>query len=175
MDGTEDRASGAGAAGDLSYVRATASDMDLLVSARSEVMRAVWGLPDSEDMAEYERQTRDYYARAIPAGTHTAILAEDESELVGVGGISYYRVMPTVGNPTGRKAYVMNMYVRPGWRRRGVATRLLQLLLDDAARRGVTFVSLEASEDGRPLYARSGFEPMPDEMLLRQGGRGAVY
>ncbi len=31
--------------------------------------------------------------------------------LIGAGGISYYRVMPTYHNPSGNKAYIMNMYV----------------------------------------------------------------
>ncbi len=29
--------------------------------------------------------------------------------LIGAGGISYYRVMPTYHNPSGNKAYIMNM------------------------------------------------------------------
>ncbi|MGX8706420.1 MAG: GNAT family N-acetyltransferase, partial [bacterium] len=85
---------------------------------------------------------------------------------VGAGGVSYYRVMPTYHNPTGVKAYIMNMYVRPAYRRRGIATRLLELLVDDAHARGISCITLEATDAGRPLYAKFGFVPMTHEMEL---------
>ena len=41
---------------------------------------------------------------------YTAALAFDCDQFIGVGGISYFQVMPTYHNPTGRKGYIMNMY-----------------------------------------------------------------
>lgn len=46
--------------------------------------------------------------------------------------------MPTVHNPTGRKAYLMNLYTAPQYRRQGIAARILTRLVEDAHRRGVT-------------------------------------
>ena len=66
--------------------------------------------------------------------------------------MSYFQVMPTVHNPTGRKAYLMNLYTAPQYRRQGIATRILTRLVEDAHRRGVTAISLEATAIGRPLY-----------------------
>lgn len=150
----------------ISFVRASSDDVDELVESRMEVMREVWDLSAEQDMTRFSDETRDYYERAIPAGTHAAFMAYDGPAFVGCAGISYYRVMPTVDNPTGRKAYVMNMYVRAAYRRIGVASRLLELLLDDAKAKGVDWICLEASEDGKPFYAARGFVPMPDEMML---------
>lgn len=59
----------------------------------------------------------------------------------GAGGISYYRVMPTYHNPSGNKAYIMNMYTNPA-------------------------ISLETTDMGRPLYEKFGFVKMNDEMEL---------
>ena len=152
---------------DVTFERATLDDIDELVSTRLEVMREVWALAPEEPLDDCAAQTRAYFAEALPTGAHTAYLLHDGDEFVGCGGVSYYRVMPTCDNPTGRKAYIMNMYVRAPYRRRGLASQLLTLLLEDCTQRGVDFVSLEASDDGRPLYASFGFEKMEDEMLLR--------
>ena len=54
-------------------------------------------------------------------------------------------------NPTGRKAYLMNLYTAPQYRRQGIATRILTRLVEDAHRRGVTAISLEATAMGRPV------------------------
>ncbi len=150
----------------LSFRRAGREELDLLVRTRVEILCAANRLPDDTDMRAVEAASREYYLRALSDGTHTAILAFDDGAFVGAGGVSYYRVMPTYHNPTGECAYIMNMYTRPSHRRRGVATRTLDLLVTDARERGVTHIGLEATAMGRPLYEKYGFQAAEGEMLL---------
>ena len=56
--------------------------------------------------------------------------------------------MPTHHNPSGNKAYIMNMYTNPKYRRKGIA------------------ISLEATDMGKPLYEKYGFKKMNNEMEL---------
>lgn len=60
----------------------------------------------------------------------------------------------------------MNMYTAPAYRRRGIAYRTLDLLVRGAKNRGITDISLEATEAGRPLYEKYGFRKREDEMEL---------
>ncbi|MBQ8038388.1 MAG: GNAT family N-acetyltransferase, partial [Lachnospiraceae bacterium] len=78
----------------------------------------------------------------------------------------YFQVMPTYHNPTGKKAYIMNMYTNPDYRRQGIAYKTLELLVADAKERGIAAISLEATDMGRPLYEKYGFIKMNDEMEL---------
>ena len=151
---------------DLLYRKATAEDTGLLTETRIEVLRAANGLSADADMAEVERQSRAYYEEALRDETHTAYLVFDGSRFVGAGGISYYRVMPTYHNPSGYKAYIMNMYTRPEYRRMGIAYRTLDLLVQDARDRGISCITLEATAMGRPLYEKYGFTAMDSEMAL---------
>lgn len=150
----------------LVYKRATLADLDILTETRIEVLRAANRLDASADMTQVERATLAYYRSALADGSHTAYLVFDGDVFVGAGGVSYYAVMPTYHNPTGRKAYIMNMYTRPAYRRRGIAARTLDLLVQDARGRGVHAISLEATSMGRPLYEAYGFVPMTSEMEL---------
>ncbi len=150
----------------MEYRKATIDDLDVLVSTRITVLRAANKLDDSTDMSEVERESRDYYEKALLDGSHTAYLVFDDGEFVGAGGVSYFRVMPTYHNPSGRKAYIMNMYTAPNHRRRGIAYNTLDLLVKDAKAQGVSAISLEATDMGRPLYERYGFVKMNDEMEL---------
>jgi len=90
----------------------------------------------------------------------------DGEKVVATGGVSFYRVMPTCCNPSGRKAYIMNMYTAPAWRRQGIAQKTLDMLVRECRRRGVNFITLEATAAGRPLYEKYGFVAMGDEMIL---------
>jgi ribosomal protein S18 acetylase RimI-like enzyme len=150
----------------LIYKRATMEDIDVLTETRIKVLRAANRLSDDTDMSEVKKQTYDYYKKALCDGTHTAYLVFDGSIFVGAGGVSFFRVMPTYHNPSGYKAYIMNMYTNPEYRRRGIAYKTLDILVRDSKGKGVTAISLEATELGRPLYEKYGFVKMNDEMEL---------
>ena len=151
---------------ELDYRKATTDDLDILTKTRIEVLRAANGLDDNTNMSRVEKETRAYYENALENGSHTAYLVFDGDVFIGAGGISYYTVMPTFHNPTGRKAYIMNMYTRPDYRRMGIAAKTLDLLIQDAKKRNITFISLEATDMGRKLYERYGFVSMTSEMEL---------
>ncbi|MBR1854366.1 MAG: GNAT family N-acetyltransferase [Lachnospiraceae bacterium] len=150
----------------LIYKRATIDDLEFLVKTRIEVLRAANQLENTVGMEEVERQSREYYIKALKTNMHTAYLIFDDDFFVGTGGISYYDVMPTYHNPTGQKAYIMNMYVRPDYRRMGIATKTLDLLVKDAKDRGINTISLEATKMGKSLYKSYGFTKMENEMEL---------
>ncbi|MCM1525624.1 MAG: GNAT family N-acetyltransferase [Bacteroides sp.] len=141
-------------------------DIDLLTETRIEVLRAANGLSDDTDMSEAKEQSYRYYKRALHDGTHIAYLVFDGDRLVGTGGVSFYHVMPTYHNPSGRKAYIMNMYTIPEYRRRGIAYKTLDRLVEDARNNGISDISLEATSMGRPLYEKYGFVKMENEMKL---------
>ena len=151
---------------ELDYRKATTDDLDILTKTRIEVLRAANDLDDNTNMSRVEKETRAYYENALANGSHTAYLVFDGDVFIGAGGISYYTVMPTFHNPTGRKAYIMNMYTRPDHRRMGIAAKTLDLLIQDAKKRNITFISLEATDMGRKLYERYGFVSMTSEMEL---------
>ena len=148
----------------LYYKRATMEDIDELVRTRIIVLRAANKLSDDEDMSVVEEKSYAYYRRALETGEHIAYLVYDNGKFIGAGGVSFYQVMPTYHNPTGKKAYIMNMYTKPLYRRNGIAIRTLALLVEDAKKRGITSISLEATEMGRPLYEKFVFVQMKNEM-----------
>lgn len=151
---------------DVTCHQAGIEDLDLLVKTRIQVLRAANQLEETADLSQVETQSRHYYEKALTDGSHIAYLVFDGDTFVSTGGISFFQVMPTVHNPTGEKAYIMNMYTHPDYRRRGIATQTLELLVQAAKKRGVSHISLEATEMGRPLYVRYGFVSMQNEMEL---------
>ncbi len=148
------------------YKKASIEDIDELVRTRIKVLRAANKLSDDVDMSVVERESRAYYKRALENGEHIAYLVYDNETFIGAGGVSFYQVMPTYHNPTGKKAYIMNMYTAPEYRRQGIAFHTLDLLVKDAKKQGVSQIALEATKMGRPLYERYGFVKMEDEMEL---------
>lgn len=150
----------------LNYKKATIADLEILTETRIEVLRAANKLSDDVDMREVKKQTLEYYKNALKEDSHSAYLVFDADTFVGAGAVSYFQVMPTFHNPTGKKAYIMNMYTKPSYRRQGIAFKILDLLVTEAKVRGITAISLEATQMGKPLYTKYGFVKMNDEMEL---------
>ena len=148
------------------YKIATMEDIDELVRTRIIVLRAANKLSDDVDMSVVEEESYAYYRRALENREHNAYLVYDNGIFIGAGGVSFYQVMPTYHNPTGKKAYIMNMYTAPEYRRQGIAIHTLDLLVSDARQQGVSQIALEATDMGRPLYEKYGFVKMEDEMEL---------
>ena len=160
------------------YKRASLEDIELLVKTRIEVLWSANRLSDDIEMPLVEQQSREYYEESLQTESHIAYLVFDGEKCIGAGGVSFFRVMPTYHNPTGRKAYIMNMYTKPDYRRKGIAYHTLGLLIEEAKNKGVKFISLEATDMGRPLYERYGFVNMNDEMelpcLLQRGEKNEL-
>ena len=150
----------------LTIKKAGLPDLDILTQVRVRVLRAANRLDETVDMSLVEQESRRYYEKSLQDGSHAAYLVYDQDQVVGAGGVSFYQVMPTFHNPSGMKAYIMNMYTDPQYRRRGIAVRTLDLLVKECRERGVDFISLEATDMGRPLYEKYGFVKMEDEMKL---------
>ena len=148
------------------YKKATIADIDELVRTRIIVLRTANKLSNDVDMSLVEKESYEYYKSTLETGEHIAYLVYDNETFIGVGGVSFYNVMPTYHNPTGKKAYIMNVYTAPGYRRQGIAFHTLDLLINDAKEQGVLQIALEATEIGRPLYEKYGFVKMEDEMEL---------
>lgn len=152
----------------LTFKKATMEDIDILTETRIQVLRAANKLSRDIDMSEVKKQSYDYYKKALYDGTHIAYLIFDGSRFVGAGGVSFFQVMPTYHNSSGRKAYIMNMYTDPEYRRKGIAYKTLDMLIRDTKNKGITDISLEATDMGRPLYERYGFVKRNHEMELPQ-------
>jgi ribosomal protein S18 acetylase RimI-like enzyme len=151
---------------------ATVADVALLAQHRAGMFRDM-GVLEASREAPLVRATTDYLLGALPRGEYLGWVAESASlpvQPVGGAGVQLRPMLPRPG-PTpagielGPEAIVLNVYVEPGWRRRGVGEALMQAVLSDLAERKVTRIVLHASDDGRRLYQRLGFVPT-NEMRL---------
>lgn len=136
-------------------------DIAVLMAWRREVISHVFGLEPTEALLEANRQ---YYRRNIPGGSHQAFVASYCGEDAGVGAICLSEELPSPDNPSGRCAYLMNIYVRERFRRRGIAKRIINHLVDVAKELGCGKIYLESTEMAKPLYGQCGFADMRNMM-----------
>ena len=107
----------------------------------------------------------DFYSTRLAEGRAALFLAEIEAKPVGVTAI--YLLANHRSEIFGfQSAYVSNVWVEPQNRRKGIASKLMQMAVAWAKGKGCEVVRLRTSEMGRPVYASLGFVAT-DEMELR--------
>src|ERR1700677_2220218 len=109
------------------YRRATAQDAEALAALRMAFLTEVSGA--GEDAA-LQKTIQDYFARAIPKDEIFVFVAVADGKIIATSGLFFPVPPPPTRTPPGREAYIMNMYTMPEWRKRGIASRLLQMLID---------------------------------------------
>ena len=90
----------------------------------------------------------------------------DGDRVIGCATMCYIYIMPTFSHPTGKRAHLMNVYTMKEWQRQGIARQMVSMLIDEAWKRGATEISLDATEEGRPLYKNLGFTDSTEGMVL---------
>jgi ribosomal protein S18 acetylase RimI-like enzyme len=146
--------------------QATLDDLADLVRLRRTMFESM-GFDDGAQLDAADAAARAYFAEAIPAGQfHGWLAVTPTGTAVGSGGIVIDRHPPGPSNLSGRAGYIMNVVTAPGYRRRGIARRMMQVMLEWLAARGIEHVTLHATEAGRPLYRELGFVD-GNEMTMR--------
>ena len=109
----------------------------------------------------------DYFTRKMESGELTQWILEEDGELAATAALIDYEFPPSFHTPSGKKGYVANVYTAPAFRRRGLATKLLGVIAEEAKRRGYTILWLGASQWGRPVYEKFGFRENPEWLELK--------
>lgn len=160
--------------GRVAVMGASVDDIDELMAWRMEVLREVFPVSEDDSMEDLERRNRNYYVKALSEGAHVACFARADGETVGCGGVCLHTEMPSPDNPSGKCAYLMNIYTRPRYQGRGVGSAVVNWLIEEARKRGAEKVYLETSDAGRRLYEKVGFSDMDGYMKLEEQGKGSV-
>jgi len=129
----------------------------------------VWvAVSSSADADDTGRETGSGETRTC-CGRDITLGRPDEGELIASIGLVIHSVPPSPHNLVGRVGYIMNLVTLPAHRRKGIAEALLGHVLGVVRSEGVLVASLHATQVGRGIYERAGFEideSLP-EMRLR--------
>lgn len=142
------------------YRKADLNDVHQLMELRKKQLIAE-GIEANIDI---DKELYDFFNRKLGDNSLRQWLVEDDGIIIACGAVIIYELPPSYTNQNGKKGYITNMYTEENYRGKGIATTLLKKLVEEAANSGVSKLWLGASEMGRPVYKKFGFEET-DEWL----------
>ncbi|MCL2702280.1 MAG: GNAT family N-acetyltransferase [Defluviitaleaceae bacterium] len=103
------------------------------------------------------KQLRTYFAKHIPNNTFIGVFAEIEGN---VASAAYLAISEKPANTmfiTGITGTLLNVLTYPEYRRKGIAAKVINTIIDEAKKVGVAHIELWATSDGKFLYEKMGF------------------
>lgn len=141
----------------ITYRRAIAEDAETLADLRLRFALELSGEQPEAMLTALRKQLVDFFLKATANNTCISILAEYDSEVVGIGTVHLRDMAGNFRNPTGKWGYIMNMYTIPEFRKKGICSEVLNQLIIEARKAGTTAFELHATAEGEPVYLKGGF------------------
>ncbi len=148
---------------------ATSDDAEILARHRCEMFKDM-GLLHGDAHDEFVAATEGFFRKELSGGNWYGWVVESGEEVVG-GAVMFTTLMPPRNSPSGivtakLQGLIMNVFVEPQWRRKGIASDLMDTILVFSKGIGAVSVTLHASQKGKPMYEKMGFLPTHEMRLF---------
>lgn len=138
---------------------ATVADIPQLVDLRVGYLTADYGELSGEQLAELTFEVPNYLRYHLGRTLHVFVARDEGSDVIAAcAWLLLVEKPPSPRFPHGHTGVLFNVYTVPEHRRKGLARRVMELLIEDATARALDVLELHATEDGYPLYRKLGFE-----------------
>ena len=145
--------------------RATIADAELITRHRKAMFADMRDAPGSI-LEEMGQRFEPWVRRMLASDKYAGWVISDGDRDIASAGLLVLDWAPHFLDPTGeQRAYILNVFVDPEYRRRGLAQALMSECMDEARRREIRVVALHASQKGQPVYEKLGFTTS-NEMLF---------
>jgi len=137
--------------------KATVDDINLLIKLRMDYLIEDGGNLTHDEKNAVKKQLESYFAKHIPDNSFIGVLAEIDGNVVSA---AYLSISEKPANPsfiTGITGTLLNVLTYPEYRRKGIATKVIKKIIEEAEQLGVSSIELSATSDGKPLYEKLGF------------------
>jgi GNAT superfamily N-acetyltransferase len=135
----------------------TPHDLEMICEHREHMFLEAGG--DPETLKIMTEHFRPWLQPRLADGRYYGFALLDADRPIAAIGLMSIDWPPHPSHPTDdQRGYVLNVFVEPSHRRRGLASALMQLADAEFKRRGLSFAILHATQVGKPVYERLGWK-----------------
>lgn len=142
---------------DISVRLASKEDIPELVRLRLAYFDEEFGALPQAQLDAISAQLPPYFAAHLGTDCIAAAAALPDGHLAACALLTVTENPANPSFPNGRQGYVLGVFTEPQHRGKGLATRIMQQILEEAKRLRLDTVRLSASDMGKGIYERLGF------------------
>ncbi len=149
----------------IDYRKATINDCSLLAKIRVDFLVEANDVKDQDEKDLLHINNEKFLRDSLTDGSFAAWLAIEDGEIIATSGVSFYNLPPNKKCPTGKVAYIGNMFTYPQYRNKGIASKLFNLVVEECKNHGCEKILLNATDMGKPIYEKFGFKDVSNDMV----------
>ena len=131
--------------------------VELLTRYRMAYLTELQGERPAEYQQKLSEELNRFFKEAMDDDRFFAFMAELDGEIVSFGGMVIKKIPGDFNQSMYLEGDILNMYTIPAARRKGISAQILEQLIAEAKRRGISKISLHTTKDGEKLYRKFGF------------------
>lgn len=132
-------------------------DIEEIIGLRLELLGEVGNGIPSMNQELVTENIRNYLQNKLGSDFFCWV-AEVDNHIVAISGLNIFEKPPSYKNLTGVEGYIMNIYVDKAHRGKGIATALMKAILSYLEANAIHHVTLLATDEGRKVYEKLGFQ-----------------
>ena len=152
----------------LVYRKMDENDLDIFVKLRLDFLSEL-----NKDLTEKNKvliidSLRKYYVKHLLANEFIGIICEYNGIVLSTAFLAINEKPANNNFINGKVGMLLNVYTYPKYRKNGISTKIMEIMIKEAKEQNVSEIELIATNDGEKLYYKFGFnEPEMKYMKLK--------
>ena len=146
--------------------RASLKDINDIIDHRMKFLYELGKSTVEEGSESMRNATRGYFIKKIQTGEFNVFVAETAGKVVSMTCIQFIEHPPVYENIGGIEGHVMDVYTEREWRGKGIATTLLENVIEYAKEKDAKRIILNMIGSDKRIYEKLGFRSTTFEMEL---------
>ena len=152
---------------ELIYKKLGIDDLDLFIKLRIDFLSET-----NKELTETNKEfiinsLEKYYKEHLLKNEFIGIICEYNSIIVSTAYLAISEKPANYHFINGKIGTLLNVYTYPEYRKNGISTKIMEIIIKEAKEQNVSEIELIATEDGEKMYFKFGFnEPKMKYMKL---------
>ena len=141
----------------LVYRKMDKNDLDIFVKLRFAFLYEFNHEATEKNKETIKKSLESYFEAAISKNEFIGIVCEYEGNVISSAYMAISEKPANFHFINGKIGTLLNVYTHPEYRKNGITSHILKMIIDEAKKENLSEIELLATEAGEPLYRKLGF------------------
>jgi len=149
----------------LVYRKLCPDDRDLFIRLRLDFINEFHKDVDEIEKEKIKTSLQNYFDRHIKNDEFIGIICEYDKKTISAAYLIIDEWPPNRTFINGKIGTLLNVYTYPEYRKNGIVTNVIKMIIEEAKKQNVSIINLLATEDGENVYKKLGFFETEDKSM----------
>lgn len=148
----------------IDYKKATEENIDDIIDLRIIYLIEYNTFLEDDVISILRKNMKEYLIKHLNQDCFIYV-AYDKEKIASSVIVNIFEKVPSPRFMNGKYSEMYGVYTRVEYRKRGIASELVKQMIHEMSNKEISFIQLGASEDGKSIYEKNGFQYTSSEYV----------